>query len=111
MYVNDDILNNDISKMLLVFPNKNELRIAEDILKRQHLDIEIFQTPEEFSGIILYAIQYPSELMEKIYNALRGHNIITWGSYTYDSSKLQRINKGPNLLTNCTTTSRIFPIN
>ncbi len=108
MYAKGGKFNYDSSIMLLVFSNKNELRLAEDILKGQQLDIEIFQTPKEFSGINLYAVKYSSIFMENVFNALRGHNIITWGSYIYDSSKLQRLQKGLSLLSKRTTTLQTF---
>lgn len=93
--------------MLLILSNKDELKIAVDILKRKNLDIDIFQTPVEFKGINLYAIQCPSASVGNSHEALRGHGIKIGGIYIYDSLKLQRLGEGPNILTKWNATSQI----
>ncbi|MBU4185970.1 MAG: hypothetical protein KKI12_02500 [Proteobacteria bacterium] len=78
--MNNDKSKNDSSITLSFFPNKDELKLAVDIFKK-NWNIEVFQTSKEFQGINLYAIQSPSEFMGNAHETLRGHGIIIGGFY------------------------------
>jgi ArsR family metal-binding transcriptional regulator len=83
---------------LLVFPNKEELRLAEDVLKKGNMGVRMFQTPEEFTGINLAVLQFPSSSLGDVYEALRDQGIIVSRAYPYQPAKARRLKKKLEML-------------